>query len=62
MSLRVLSDIDRQSKLVEGQSRLLAVLEGVCKQFAGSNQNALENINEMLKIKLNRKIIEENQT
>ena len=45
MSLRVLSDIDRQSKLAEGQSRLLAVLDGVCKQFAGSNQNALENIN-----------------
>lgn len=45
MILRVLSDIDRQSKLADGQSRLLAVLDGVCKQFAGSDQNALENIN-----------------
>ena len=45
MSLRVLSDIDRQSKLADGESRLLAVLDGVCKQFAGSDQNALENIN-----------------
>ena len=45
MSLRVLSDTDRQSKLADDQSKLLAQLDGVSKIFAGANHNALEDIN-----------------
>jgi NitT/TauT family transport system ATP-binding protein len=44
MSLRVLTDTDRQSKLEEGQSRILAQLDGICKKFAGAQHNALEDI------------------
>ena len=44
MSLRVLSDTDRQSKLADGQTKILAQLEGVSKKFAGASHNALENI------------------
>jgi len=44
MSLRVLSDTDRQSKLADGQSNVLAQLEGVSKKFAGATHNALEDI------------------
>ena len=44
MSLRVLTDTDRQSKLEKGQSRILAQLDGICKKFAGAQHNALEDI------------------
>ena len=44
MSLRVLTDTDRQSKLEEGQSRIRAQLDGICKKFAGAQHNALEEI------------------
>ena len=44
MSLRVLSDTDRQSKLADDQSKILAQLDGVSKRFAGASQNALEDI------------------
>jgi len=44
MSLRVLTDTDRQSKLVDGHSRILAQLDGICKKFAGAQHNALEDI------------------
>ena len=45
MSLRVLSDTDRQSKLADDQSKLLAQLDGVSKKFTGASHNALEDIN-----------------
>ncbi len=45
MSLRVLSDTDRQSKLADDQSKILAQLDGVSKKFAGASHNALEDIN-----------------
>jgi len=44
MSLRVLSDTDRQSKLTDGHTKILAQLEGVSKKFTGASHNALENI------------------
>ena len=44
MSLRVLSDTDRQTKLADGRSNVLAQLEGVSKKFAGASHNALEDI------------------
>ena len=44
MSLRVLSDTDRQSKLADGQTKILAQLDGVSKKFSGASHNALENI------------------
>jgi len=44
MSLRVLSDTDRQSKLTDGHTKILAQLDGVSKKFAGASHNALENI------------------
>ena len=45
MSLRVLSDTDRQSKLADDQSKILTQLDGVSKKFAGASHNALEDIN-----------------
>jgi len=45
MSLRVLSDTDRQSKLADDQSKILAQLDGVSKKFSGASHNALEDIN-----------------
>src|SRR6056300_1014988 len=44
MSLRVLTDTARQSKLVDGHSRILAQLDGICKKFVGAQHNALEDI------------------
>ena len=44
MSLRVLSDTDRQSKMADGQTKILAQLDGVSKKFSGASHNALENI------------------
>ena len=45
MSLRVLSDTDRQSMLADDQSKILAQLDGVSKKFSGASHNALEDIN-----------------
>tara|TARA_B100000530_G_scaffold250482_1_gene164783 strand:- start:533 stop:1357 length:825 start_codon:yes stop_codon:yes gene_type:complete len=45
MSLRVLTDTDRQSKLASNKERLLAQLSLINKKFLGASNNALENIN-----------------
>ena len=45
MSLRVLTDTDRQSKLASNKQKLLAQLGLINKKFAGASSNALENIN-----------------
>ena len=45
MTLRVLTDTDRQSKLADQQERLIAQLGSINKKFAGTSSNALENIN-----------------
>ena len=45
MTLRVLTDTDRQSKLEIDQEKLIAQLGSISKRFAGTSANALENIN-----------------
>ena len=45
MTLRVLTDTDRQSKLAIDQERLIAQLGSINKKFAGASSNALEDIN-----------------
>tara|TARA_Y100001935_G_C17306602_1_gene512693 strand:+ start:1791 stop:2615 length:825 start_codon:yes stop_codon:yes gene_type:complete len=45
MSLRVLTDTDRQSKLASNKEKLLAQLSLINKKFVGASNNALENIN-----------------
>jgi NitT/TauT family transport system ATP-binding protein len=45
MTLRVLTDTDRQSKLEIHQEKLIAQLGSISKKFAGTSNNALENIN-----------------
>jgi len=45
MTLRVLTDTDRQSKLEVDQEKLIAQLGSISKRFAGTSNNALENIN-----------------
>ena len=45
MTLRVLTDTDRQSKLEIDQEKLIAQLGSISKRFAGTSSNALENIN-----------------
>ena len=45
MTLRVLTDTDRQSKLATNHEKLIAQLGSVNKQFSGTSENALEDIN-----------------
>ncbi len=45
MTLRVLTDTDRQSKLEKHQEKLIAQLGSISKKFVGTSSNALENIN-----------------
>ena len=45
MTLRVLTDTDRQSKLAIDQERLIAQLGSINKKFPGASSNALEDIN-----------------
>ena len=45
MTLRVLTDTDRQSKLEIDQEKLIAQLGSISKKFSGTSANALENIN-----------------
>ncbi len=45
MTLRVLTDTDRQSKLATNHEKLIAQLGSVNKQFSGTSGNALEDIN-----------------
>ena len=45
MTLRVLTDTDRKSKLADQKERLIAQLGSINKKFAGTSSNALENIN-----------------
>ena len=45
MSLRVLTDTDRQSKLASDQERLIAQLGSINKKFPNTSTNALEDIN-----------------
>ena len=45
MSLRVLTDTDRQSKLASDQERLIAQLGSINKKFPNTSSNALEDIN-----------------